>query len=171
MIVAFLALPMAVAMSLTARAQITSSDYELRCEGAQSTLSNTVRDRDLHTRVDRLQAYRYIEKNLDAFTQRLEGNTQPQAKEFRELTTRLDMLIEQFTANYEEYDQARDSVSAVQGCRGNFETFQKNLYTARERRADVAADVSTIQGLLDSDVRNQLSDLLGVLQEQEGIRE
>lgn len=152
---------------LSAQAQSTSSDYELRCEGAQSTLRTSVRNRDLHTRVDRLQAYRYIEKNLDAFTQRLENNNQPQAEQLRELTTQLDMLIEQFTANYEDYDVARDSVSDIKGCRGNFENFQKNLYDARAKRAEVATDVSDVHSLLDSDVRNQLSVLLGALQQQE----
>lgn len=166
-LIAVLALPLAGIFALSVHAQTTSSDYELRCEGAQSTLRTSVRSRDLHTRVDRLQAYRYIEKNLDAFTQRLENNDQPEAEQFRELTTQLATLIDQFTNNYEEYDAARDSVSDIEGCRGNFEAFQKNLYDAREKRAKVSADVADIHSLLDSDVRNQLSTLLETLQQSE----
>lgn len=160
-----IAAPLLAVASLSAAAQ-TSSDYELRCERAQSTLRTTVRNRDLRTRVDRLQAYKYIEKNLDALTQRLENNDQPHAEEFGELTTQLIALIGQFTDDYEKYDTARDSVSDITGCRGNFNAFQKNLYDAREKRAKVSAGVTDIRNLLDSGVRNQLSTLLESLEQQ-----
>lgn len=146
-----------------------SENFSSRCQRAQVNLRGPVRDRDIRTRVDRLQAYRYIEKRLDDFTKRLEKNNQPNAKELRTQVTQLNKDINTFAASYETYDGMRDSLSNMADCGTNQELFRTRLSDVRQSRSTVNQNVETIRTDLDSSIRNQLSDLVFALETNRSV--
>lgn len=141
-----------------------SEQFASRCGRAQRNLRGPVRDQDIRTRVDRLQAYRYISRRLDIFTQRLENNDQPSAQELRQQVSQLDESIDEFAASYETYDGMRDSLSRMANCGDNAELFQTRLSDVRQARSAVNTDVAKIHTTLDTNVRNQISDLISKLE-------
>ena len=153
-------------------ADATTEQFATRCERAQRNLQGPVRDSDIRTRVDRLQAYRYISKRMDIFTQRLEHNNQPDAKEMRAQVTQLDASIDRFAADYETYDAMRDSLAQMPDCGKNPDLFQTRLGDVRQARTSLNQDVATIHSTLDTNFRNQLSDIVAKLeaeQQQAGV--
>lgn len=139
-------------------------DFTVRCVRAQNNLKGPVRERDIRTRVDRLQAYRYIEKRLDIFTQRLEYNNQPGAQGLRTQVQALELATSTFAANYEAYDARRDALAAMPDCGKRPQVFQTQLNDLRHLRATINQDVLNIQNSIDSNVRNELSSVITQLE-------
>lgn len=135
-----------------------------RCSLAQGYLKDIQKPRDLRTRVDRLQAYRYIANRLDIFVTRLERHRQPGASQLRISHKNLMLDIDNFKSQYEEYDQARDEVINVKNCRNNITKFQTALDAARLKRQEVNASVNAVQNALDPIIKTQLSDVYNQLQ-------
>lgn len=126
------------------------------CEAAQQYLKAAQKPRDVRTRVDRLQSYRYIHQRLDTFTRRVERNNQPNAKNLRANIDRLHDVTEAFRLDYEAYDEAREAVVAVKDCRRNSEEFSSRLETARSARAVVAQDVALLRSIIATNITEQL---------------
>lgn len=137
------------------------------CEATQRYLRNVQKARDVRTRVDRLQAYRYIHQRLDVFIGRIERNNQPNAKNMRADIDRLYDATEAFRLDYEVYDTARDTVSTLEDCRNNTEQFANKLQEAREKRAIVAQDVALIRSIIGTNIPEQLDVIEQKLKEQE----
>lgn len=137
--------------------------YGARCSIAQGQLGGTIKAQDLKTRVYRVQAYQYIHKRLDIFTQRLEHNDQPHAFDLRAQTNQLDASITALAADYESYDAAREAVASLKNCANNQQNFVSLLDTMRAKRQKVNDDISSIDGLLGISVRGNISDLYSKL--------
>lgn len=137
------------------------------CEPTQRYLKNIQKPRDLHTRVDRLQAYRYIHQRLDVFARRVERNSQPNAKNLRVNVDRLHDVIEAFRLNYESYDKARDAVVSVKDCAKNSDQFTEKLQKAREEREVVAQDVALLRSIIATNIPEQLKALELQLEQKE----
>lgn len=141
-------------------AQETDFSLSARCGIAQQKLSGPVRQRDLRTRVDRMQAYLYIYERLDIFTKRLENNNQPYALQMRTLSSELNTLTSRFKSNYEAYDSIRTKTAAAKDCGNNTEQFTQNLELTRSARKKVNEDVVAINTLLSGPVTTTMNDLL-----------
>lgn len=126
------------------------------CEATQRYFRNIQKPRDVRTRVDRLQAYRYMHQRLDVFTRRIERNNQPNAKNLRADVDRLYDATEAFRLNYETYDDAREAVVKVEDCAANGDTFAEKLQIAREKRAIVAQDVALLKSIIQTNIPEQL---------------
>lgn len=142
-----------------------------RCLLTQSYLKNIQKNRDLHARVDRLQAYQYIYQRMDVFVRRLERNGQSQAVEMRATLDQLTKQLEVFKKHYEEYDQAREAVANVPDCKNKLPEFQDKLSTARDKRATLQNDLAEIQNLLDPALKTQLQTVQSaVLNDNSGVK-
>lgn len=130
-----------------------------RCGLAQDYLRRIQKSRDLHARVDRLQAYQYIYQRLEVFIIRLEKNNQPYALELRTNLNQLAKTIDSFKEHYEEYDKSREAVVALKDCQNNMSEFQQRLDTARSLRQKVYDDVLIIQNLFSPEITGQLEVL------------
>ena len=129
------------------------------CKQAQSYLNITLKKRDLHARVDRLQAYRYIYQRLDSFVNRLEKNNQPGAQDLRTDLSVLNTKIENFKNDYETYDASRDLVANMTQCLSKKSEFEKNIIVMQANRAAVNTDVSSIRVLLEDTIKGRLDTL------------
>lgn len=132
------------------------STIAIGCEAAQQYLKAAQKPRDLRTRVDRLQAYRYVHQRLDATVRRIERNNQPNAKNLRANVDRLNDVTEAFRLDYETYDAAREAAANVKDCRNNGSEFAQKLEEARNARATVAQDVSLIRSIIATNITEQL---------------
>ncbi len=150
--------------------QETDFSLSARCLVAQQKLAGPVRERDLRTRVDRMQAYLYVHERLDIFTQRLENNNQPFAAQMRTMTSELNALTTQFKTDYETYDIARTKTSSTKDCSSNTEQFSENLEATRSARKKVNEDVVAINALLSGPVSVTMNELLTGLS-TEGLQE
>lgn len=130
-----------------------------RCSLSQSYLKNIQRNRDLHARVDRLQAYQYIYQRMDVFVRRLERNNQTQSVEMRASLDQLKQQLEVFKKNYEQYDQAREAVATLGDCKTRLPEFQDKLGIARSKRSVLQEDLLQIQKILDTTIKNQLETI------------
>lgn len=143
-----------------------------RCSLSQSYLKNIQKNRDLHARVDRLQAYQYIYQRMDVFVRRLERNGQPQAVEMRATLDQLTKDLDSFKKHYEEYDQSRESTTAVVNCKNKLPEFQDKLDQARSKRAVLQNDLTEIQKLLDPILKTQLQTVQSsVLSDSSGVKQ
>lgn len=138
------------------------------CEATQRYLKNIQKPRDLRTRVDRLQAYRYIHQRLDVFTRRIERNNQPNAKSIRSNIDRLHDATEAFRLNYETYDKAREAVVLVKDCQKNDDEFSEKLKAARAARSVVAQDVALLRSIIATNIPEQLEVTQKQLQQEKG---
>lgn len=118
---------------------------EKRCKVAQQYLKNVQRTNDLRARVDRLQAYQYINQRLDLFVTRLEKNSQPMADQLRSELDNMQEITDDFKRHYEAYDEARDQVVNLEDCSNKVARFQELLLAARDKRTAVYKDVVQIQ--------------------------
>lgn len=134
------------------------------CSRSQKYLENTTKPSDRRSRVDRLQAYRYMVRRIDNLVKRLENNQQPKADSLRKQLTDLSSLIDKFKSDYETYDNARESVIKLDDCEDKVEEFNEKLAEARQARAVVAADVVKINNYLNNDMTNELKALQKELQ-------
>lgn len=150
-----------IVSSVTAQrtSQPTQADLVKNCNQAQNYLSGTLRLRDLRARVDRLQAYQYINQRVDGFVRRLERHDQPQATELRLTVTKLNSLINNFKSDYEMYDTAREQLASLRDCQDQPAVFARNLQTARGRLQTVEKDIQTIEDLLNKQVVKDLRTL------------
>lgn len=154
----------------TALLQSQPSEAAERCALSQSYLKKIQKNRDLHARVDRLQAYQYIYQRIDVFVRRLERNSQPQAAEMRATLDQLTNQLESFKKYYEEYDQAREATANVVNCKNKLAEFQSKLTIARSKRETLQNELLEIQKTLDPVLKTQLetvqnavfSDSMGV---------
>lgn len=139
-------------------ADSSASDEQIiqRCRQSQAYLNSTVRRQDLRSRVDRLQAYRYMQQRLDVYVARLEFNNQPEADNLRASTTTLTNAITSFKSSYEAYDSARDEVANLDDCEGNYTEFRARLNAARAQRQQVNADIATLDSILKDTITPQL---------------
>jgi len=143
------------------------TEYGTRCRIAQQNLRGTVRDQDIRTRVSRFQAYQFIYKRLDVFVQRLENNNQRGAADLRQEVNQLKQAIDDFKSDYEDYDQARVTVTKLQNCSDNLPEFTSLMQDARQKRRRVNTDVLTIDKILDPSIKNKITDLYNNLLESE----
>jgi hypothetical protein len=137
------------------------------CEATQRYLKNIQKPRDVRTRVDRLQAYRYIYQRLDVFTRRVERNNQPNAKNLRANVDRFYDATEAFRLNYETYDDAREDVVLVEDCSENSEDFAERLRIAREKRSIIAQDVALLKSIIQTNIPEELEVLRQRLEGEE----
>jgi hypothetical protein len=155
------------------RAQEATVDQQTpdqRCGLAQNYLHTIQRPRDLRARVDRLQAYRYIYQRLEVFVIRLEKNNQPSAQELRAQLDSFKQATDAFKNDYEEYDQARESLVAMKDCHNQIALFQEKLQAVRTKRQKVYDDVVQIQTMLSPEITTQLQKLHETLLTTEGAR-
>lgn len=144
---------------VVAQESATNDDIKNRCQQAQNYLKNIQKPRDLRSRVDRLQAYRYIYHRLDNFVVRLERNKQPEAADLRANMERFSELIEQFKNDYESYDVTREDVARLKDCSTNVVSFSDALSQARAARAKVGEDVQLIQSVLEANIKSDMESL------------
>lgn len=138
---------------------VTPDVVSQQCSLSQSYLNRTLKPRDLKSRVDRLQAYRYIFQRLDIYVSRLERNNQSGAKELRANLDDLKNKTEQFKNLYETYDATRELSAKYQECEKSPEQFLKNIDATRVERQNVNAKIIEIQNLLDQTIKKQLENL------------
>lgn len=119
-----------------------------RCELSQRYLKDTLKPRDLRTRVNRLQAYQYIYQRLDILVVRLEHNHQVGSVELRTQMNEFSKSIDQFKSQYETYDLSREVVSKYKNCRQNPDEFLKKVDLMRQSRQKLNSDIKEIQDIL-----------------------
>jgi uncharacterized coiled-coil DUF342 family protein len=138
---------------------LSAASEPSRCKIAQQNLNGNVRDRDLRTRVDRLQAYQYMHKKLDIFVQRLENNDQLMSAELRQQVDDLGNQIDQFKNDYEAYDSARDGVTEIVKCDKDTVKFDRAMQKARQARDVLHQDIIEIDQTLNSPIKNSITSL------------
>jgi len=130
-----------------------------QCEKAQIYIENTLRKNDLRGRVNRLQIYEYVYRNIDAFTARLENNEQASAKTMRQHANNLRTEIDEFVKNYETYDELRDSIVAVKSCEENAKEFDTAVLRAQKARAKLHQNIKNIENLTRVDTQSTLDSM------------